>query len=152
MANRLESYDDHDMEEILRRAIRKDATHTSQLRERLIAAANELGISPDAVLAAEDEYRLESARAKQLALYDADRKKALRIHLITYVSVNLFLFVLNLMTWREDHMLWAIIPLLGWGIGMLVHAATALSRVDWNSGEFQMWRRMRLDEDDQAVQ
>jgi hypothetical protein len=51
------------------------------------------------------------------------RVEALRgfyIHLIVYVIVNLFLFLLNIMT--SPDVLWFYWPLLGWGIAIVVHA------------------------------
>ncbi len=43
-------------------------------------------------------------------------------HLATYISVNLFLIVLNLMV--SPSYLWCLFPLLGWGIGMFTHTVS----------------------------
>lgn len=43
-------------------------------------------------------------------------------HLQTYVLVNSFLFVLNLLTSPGDW--WFYWPLLGWGIGLVSHAVS----------------------------
>ncbi len=40
-------------------------------------------------------------------------------HLTSYISVNAFLFVLNMLV--TPGMWWFIFPLLGWGIGMVSH-------------------------------
>lgn len=40
-------------------------------------------------------------------------------HLASYLLVNTFLFILNIMT-SPDH-LWFYWPLLGWGIGLAIH-------------------------------
>lgn len=42
-------------------------------------------------------------------------------HLAIYVGVNILLIIINLVTSTET--LWFIWPLLGWGIGIVVHAA-----------------------------
>jgi len=42
------------------------------------------------------------------------------IHLIVYFVVNTVLVILNL-TFKKDYF-WAIWPILGWGIGLIVHA------------------------------
>lgn len=42
------------------------------------------------------------------------------IHLVIYLVVNTFLVILNL-TFTKDYF-WAIWPMLGWGIGLIVHA------------------------------
>ncbi|MDO2949993.1 2TM domain-containing protein [Aeromonas simiae] len=41
-------------------------------------------------------------------------------HLITYVVVIAALFVINLLS--SPHYIWAVWPMLGWGIGVAVHA------------------------------
>ncbi|MEW5676083.1 2TM domain-containing protein [Flavobacterium enshiense] len=41
-------------------------------------------------------------------------------HLLAYVVVNLFLMAVNLLTSPEH--LWFFWPMLGWGIGITVHA------------------------------
>ncbi|MFH1501654.1 MAG: 2TM domain-containing protein [Candidatus Eisenbacteria bacterium] len=46
-------------------------------------------------------------------------------HLLVYVLVNLFLFVLNVLTSRGDW--WFYWPLLGWGVGLGAHAASVFA-------------------------
>ena len=59
------------------------------------------------------------------ARYERARKRvedirAFYIHLLTYVIVNLGLFILNLVT--SPRSFWFFWPLFGWGIGVLAHA------------------------------
>jgi hypothetical protein len=49
-----------------------------------------------------------------------DEIKAFYGNLISYVAVNLGLLTLNLVT--SPQYLWFFWPLLGWGIGVLIHA------------------------------
>jgi len=46
-------------------------------------------------------------------------------HLLTYVLVNAFLFILNLLT--SPGAWWFYWPLLGWGIGIGAHAASVFA-------------------------
>ena len=62
----------------------------------------------------EEEYKRAKKRVEAL--------KGFYIHLGVYVLVNLFLFLLNIIT-APDH-LWFFWPLLGWGIGVVLHAAS----------------------------
>jgi len=55
----------------------------------------------------------------------ARRKAGLYIHATVYVAVNVLLITINLST-GTGH-LWFQWPLLGWGIGLLAHAAAAFS-------------------------
>lgn len=55
------------------------------------------------------------------------RVKALRdfyVHLATFVVINAFLIIINLMTSPGDF--WAIWPLLGWGVGLVSHGLSVL--------------------------
>ena len=63
-----------------------------------------------------NEEEIKHQRAKK-------RVEALRgfyVHFSVYVLVNLFLFLLNIIT--SPAYLWFFLPLLGWGIGVIAHA------------------------------
>ena len=47
------------------------------------------------------------------------QKKNFYVHLVTYLSCSIFLFVVN-MTTSPGHF-WFIYPMLGWGIGLASH-------------------------------
>jgi hypothetical protein len=55
----------------------------------------------------------------------ARRKVGLYIHATVYAAVNVLLITINLST--ATGRLWFKWPLLGWGIGLLAHAAAAFS-------------------------
>jgi hypothetical protein len=57
--------------------------------------------------------QIEEARKKVIA------KKGFYQHLMSYILVNFFLLVLNLLTTPDS--LWVVYPLLGWGIGLAFH-------------------------------
>src|SRR5262245_30787079 len=67
----------------------------------------------------------------------ARRKVGLYIHATVYVAVNVLLITINLST-APGH-IWFQWPLLGWGIGLLAHAAAAFSL----SGRRREWRAIR---------
>src|SRR6516225_629243 len=67
----------------------------------------------------------------------ARRKVGLYIHTTVYVAVNVLLITINLST--APRQLWFQWPLLGWGIGLLAHAAAAFSL----SGRRREWRATR---------
>lgn len=66
-------------------------------------------------LAAGSDFEAEERRARR----KVRKIKAYYSHLATYISVNLFLFLINLMT--SPSYFWCVFPLLGWGIGMFLH-------------------------------
>jgi len=64
----------------------------------------------------DDQARYERAKQRVKALKDFYR------HLAVYVLVNALLLVINLVT--TPFYLWFYWPLLGWGIAVLLHAAS----------------------------
>lgn len=51
--------------------------------------------------------------------------KAFYIHLTVYILVNTMLTILNLVT--NPSYLWFLFPLVGWGIGLLIHGISFIS-------------------------
>ena len=66
----------------------------------------------------------------------AKAKVEFRIHVFTFIAVIVLLAIINLLTSPEY--LWFIWPMLGWGIGIVVHALT----VYFSSGESSLKERM----------
>lgn len=62
------------------------------------------------------EENISYYRAKQ----KVEALKAFYVHFILYLLFNLGLFALNLFTSPDT--LWFFWPLLGWGLGVLIHA------------------------------
>jgi 2TM domain len=60
----------------------------------------------------DDRYRAAKSRVAQL--------RGFYVHLTTFIVVNAFLLVLNLLTDADN--LWFYWVLLGWGIGLVAHA------------------------------
>ncbi len=53
--------------------------------------------------------------------------KGFYFHLISYIVINAVLVVINLLTSPEY--LWFIWPIIGWGVGLLIHAFTVFGNV-----------------------
>jgi hypothetical protein len=68
---------------------------------------------------------MNKQKAEQTAHQNAKLKVEFRIHLITYIVVNTFLSAINLIL-SPDY-IWVIWPVLGWGIGLLMHAINVRS-------------------------
>jgi phage shock protein PspC (stress-responsive transcriptional regulator) len=63
---------------------------------------------------------MEDKEAYERAVKRVEAKLEFYRHLAIYVAVNILLIIINLLTSTET--LWFIWPLLGWGIGIVVHA------------------------------
>lgn len=68
----------------------------------------------------DDQLRYEAAKRR------AENIQGFYVHLIVYVVVNAGLFAINAVSRGEGGAWWFYWPLAGWGIGLLVHAATLL--------------------------
>jgi hypothetical protein len=68
------------------------------------------------VVEMDEQARYQEARKR------VEEMKGFYLHLASYLFVNAALVVINLLTSPEY--LWFIWPLIGWGIGLIVHAFT----------------------------
>lgn len=84
-------------------------------RSQLVEMATDLGISPDALSQAEQAHQELPAQSAP-----EPNRQDFRQQLRTYVVVNIFLLALNFTL--SGTITWAIYPLLGWGLGLLLPA------------------------------
>lgn len=143
---------EEDLEEILRLAVRR-SPFDGDLRARLLQNADELGITPEQLAAAEAEYALRKREDEQQkaekAAYEADlvefrksRWSGFFRSLGSYLTVNAFIHAINWMTSGGDFRpYWAIWPLLGMGIGVVSHLLKLVfrSRTEEET-KFRKWR------------
>jgi hypothetical protein len=112
-------YTDDEARAIFERAL-SNQSETGIGHEELIAAAAEVGLSREAVERAVVQAERE---ARQAIL--ARRRQRLRNHLVPFVAVNSFLFVINWLT--SPGAWWFLFPLVAWALGLFFHAWAALS-------------------------
>ncbi|MEO0433989.1 MAG: 2TM domain-containing protein [Cyanobacteria bacterium J06656_5] len=82
-------------------------------RSQLAEMATDLGISPDALRQAEQVHQALPAQSTP-----NPTQQNFRQQLRTYAVVNTFLLALNVSL--SGTITWAIYPLLGWGLGLLL--------------------------------
>ena len=135
------TYRSEDVQQILQRAMaHKQEGEFS--REQLLEMASELGISPDILQAAEQEWLAQREGVRERQAFNTYQRRAFRAHLIPYLAVNTFLILLNLLT--SPSRFWAIYPLLGWGLGLALHGWSAYQTEGENYEKaFQVWRQHR---------
>ncbi len=143
MADRLDALmTEEDVDEVLKLALRRQGRADEDLRSRLVAAAEELGISPEELVLAEEEYALSKEERKEFHEFKQRQVREFREHFFAYIIINTLLVAINWIT--SGTVNWAIWPILGWGIGLAFHAWGSL-----NSGsesfqeEFSNFRRKR---------
>lgn len=152
-----QTYQQNEAEQILREAVKRaaeqeaaQATGNADVsHERLVAMAEELGVSPETLAAVLNDRAAtqikEQGRAAQVGErqeFIAERKADFYPHLWSFIGVNVMLLAINLMT-SPGHF-WAAYPMLGWGIGLFCHAMAALpTRGPVFEKEFAGWRGKR---------
>ena len=111
-------YSSDEVDAILGRAIERQHNRGELSHEDLVAAAGEVGVPPEAIESAALEVLAERHQREQLAILRKQEWRAFFSHLVPYLLVNGMLVTLNLLT---THFPWALFPLLGWGIGLVLH-------------------------------
>lgn len=145
---------DDDLEAILKIAVRQGSESTADLRDRLQMAADELGLSPEQLAAAEEKYKKEKStfrlKERRSELRDQDwqqfrkkQKSDFFSHFTTYLTVNAFLFAMDWIT--GDGIEWAFFPLMGWGIGVAIHMFSVINgESSENQKEFEKYHRKQM--------
>ena len=82
----------------------------------------------------------QAQQAEQLALARVRKIRGFYIHLAQYVVVITVLAVINLVT--HPSKLWFFWPALGWGIGVLAHAAATFEFIPFFGAE---WERKQVE-------
>lgn len=89
-----------------------------------------------------DEFSREAFREREARLIR--KRRVFVLHLSVYLSTNLFLFVVWLMTGRGYP--WFIFPIFGWGIGLVAHFVAVLLLAD--PADIVLEREGRRQDDD----
>ncbi|MCC5629639.1 2TM domain-containing protein [Nostoc sphaeroides CHAB 2801] len=132
------TYDSEDVQKILQIALaRKQEGGFS--REQLIEMASDLGISSDILEATENKWLAQEEEERLRRTFNTFRRRAFKAHLVSFVAVNSFLILLNLIT--SPSYFWAIFPVLGWGLGLFFHWWSVYqSKSEDYEIAFQNWR------------
>lgn len=135
--------DDHDVEQILKLAVRGAGISDEEaLRQRLAAAGHELGLTETQIAAAEQQYFREKEESEERREFHYKRRKEFLEHLWSYLIVNAGLLGFDF--FRDGRLSWALWPLIMWGIGVAFHALnTYLTGTEEYEKEFTKWRRQR---------
>lgn len=112
------TYNSEEMQQILEVAFRRKQ-QGEYTREQIIEIASELGVSPESLQAAEKEWLTKNIEVKQEQISNSQQRKGFQSHLFIFIAINAFLVILNLLV--SPGYFWAIYPILGWGLGLLLH-------------------------------
>ncbi|ASC69182.1 hypothetical protein XM38_001080 [Halomicronema hongdechloris C2206] len=137
-----EQYASEDAQQILHLAIARQTEGGELTRTQLLEIASELGIAPETLAAAEQEWEQRKSEFEELKLFEEHRRQRFQSHLVRYVIVNLFLLALNFLT--TGGFSFALFVILAWGLGLSLHAwHTYQPNKHRYYDEFEKWRRRR---------
>ncbi|MBE9076356.1 2TM domain-containing protein [Romeria aff. gracilis LEGE 07310] len=111
------TYSSEVAQQILQRALARQSAGDFSY-DQLQEMAAELSISPSLLQQAEQDWQTQQAQQNAIAAKQTKRRRWLKQQLITYAAVNTFLIGLNIII--EGTVTWAIYPLLGWGLSLLL--------------------------------
>jgi hypothetical protein len=112
------TYNAEEMQQILEVAFRQKQKG-EYTREQIIEIASELGVSSESLQAAEQEWLKNNVEVKKEQMSNSQQRKDFKSHLFAFLAINSFLVLLNLVV--SPGYFWAIYPILGWGLGLLLH-------------------------------
>ena len=111
-------YSQDEVDAILGRAIERVHSRGELSHEDLVAAAREVGIPTEAIETAASEVLAERQERNALQVLRKQQWRGFSRHLVPYLIVNGMLVTLNVLT---THFPWALFPMFGWGIGLVLH-------------------------------
>jgi hypothetical protein len=131
-------YGSEDAQQILKIAIDRQAEAGELTRTQLFEIAAELNISPDDLIAAEQEWFVHRGELEERQQFIRLRRSQFHRRLAKYLIVNTFLLVLNLVTGGT----WILYVAIPWGIGVALDAWRTYRVGDPEFDEaFQQWRQ-----------
>jgi hypothetical protein len=113
-------YTEEEANEILRRAVERKVHTGGMSRDQLEAIASEIGVTSDALDRAEAEWDTESSERDLRQAYHTERITKWRSDFFTYIATCVFLTLINRVV--SPGFFWAIFPILGWGLGIVIDA------------------------------
>ena len=132
-------YPSEDAQQILQIAIARQTESGELSRAQLLEIASELGISEETLWLAEQEWLSLRGVAKDQQTFDEYRRQRFQHHLVRYIVVNLFLLLLNFLI--GGSLTWSLYVVLGWGLGLALHAWSTFQPKGFKyEEEFQKWR------------
>ncbi|MEH2390369.1 MAG: 2TM domain-containing protein [Nostoc sp.] len=132
------TYDSEDVQQILQLALtRKQESEFS--REQLVEMASELGISSNILETTEQKWLAQQEEERSRRTFNTFQRREFWTHFVSFLTVNLFLILLNLIT--SPSYFWAIFPVIGWGLGLFFHWWSVYqTKTEDYEIAFQKWR------------
>lgn len=134
-----DSYNQEAIQEILAIAIARHSQSNDFSRAQLLEIAEELGISHEECLLAEQEWELRCKKQNDYQVFDNYRYMKLQRFATKYLIVNTFLLSLDLI--QDKAITWSLYIVFSWGIVLALNAwRTYRIKDDEYERAFQQWQ------------
>lgn len=134
-----QTYAQDDVQQILHLALARRSEGGELTRAQVLEIAQEMGISPEDLAAAEQEWLAHRGEFQEKQVFNQLRRERLKQSLIKYGIVNSFLVLLNLVT--AHSLSWSLPILLLWGLWLALDAwKTFQLEGEEYEKAFQRWR------------
>ncbi|HEY3415202.1 MAG TPA: 2TM domain-containing protein [Armatimonadota bacterium] len=120
-------YTQEEANEILRRAVERAPMKDEMSREQLEAVAAEIGVSPEALRKAEDDWHAERSDKEERLAYASLKRLGFYKHLAAYVLFTLMIAYVTGAENDPDGMIPTVVIALLWGIGIVCHGLSAFN-------------------------
>jgi fatty acid desaturase len=136
-------YPAEDAQQILQIAIARETESGELSRTQLLEIAAELGITPDTLLAAEQEWQVRKFELADQKLFDQQRRQRFQHSLSQFVIFGGFSLGLNFLA--GGWLIWPIYLIFGpWALGLIWDAWRIYRHNDYSyTQEFERWRRKK---------
>lgn len=134
------SYRQEDIQQILQIAIARQTNDDEFSRDQLVEIAAELEISPETLLAAEQDWVTRKGEIEKRQQFNLCRRNQFQHKLGKYAIVNTFLILINLVS--AGALSWSLYIALFWGLGLAM-SGWKIYRPSQDEYEqaFQIWLR-----------
>ncbi|MBD2314287.1 2TM domain-containing protein [Desertifilum sp. FACHB-1129] len=134
------TYRQEDIQQILQIAIARQVNDDEFTREQLAEIAAELEITPETLLAAEQDWMTRKGELAQRQQFNLCRQRQFQRKLSKYAIVNTFLVLINIVS--AGALTWSLYVLLFWGLGLAMNAWKVYrpSEEEYEQA-FQIWMR-----------
>ncbi len=120
----MDTYSDLEVQQILQKALQRRSGERLS-RTQVEEIAQELGLSSADLAAAEAEWRAEVMKDKERLEFIRLIRRRFRDSLVTYILINGGLLCFNFLI--NKAITWAIFPLLGWGVLLLLEGWSVIA-------------------------
>ena len=138
------TYKVEELQEILQRAIARQAYEGEFSREQLVEIATELGIDRQSLLAAERDWLAHQMAIQKHDEFNIYRRGQLKQKGVKILIVNTFLALIDLFSSSTSTLSWSLYVLLGSGLLVSLEAwKTFQTEGEEYEKEFQSWQFQR---------